>query len=173
MGVESAGIGQDPGVAAAEGIFLEADAGVFNAGNYPVRANAHERDNRGTPTFDFGFKPLASGAKFVLGEFIRTRSSALDHVGYPEFKIEKERSFKRGKEPRRKATAVERGPEAVTGPAEMAADSGRVQARIDASEKDDEVFGDKIRDELVMRGKDLSFGGLPGRGQCPFHMAAS
>jgi hypothetical protein len=31
VGVEAAGVGEDPGVAAAEGVLLEADAGIFDA----------------------------------------------------------------------------------------------------------------------------------------------
>ena len=54
----------------------------------------------------------------------------------------------------------------------MAADGGGVEAGVDAGEEDDEVFGDEIRDELVVRGEELGFGGFPGGGQCPIHRAA-
>ena len=70
VGVEAAGVGEDPGVAAAEGVFLEADAGVFDAGDDAVGADADEGDDGGAPAFDFGFETLAAGAKFVVGEFI-------------------------------------------------------------------------------------------------------
>ena len=32
-------------------------------------------------------------------------------------------------------------------------------------------LGDEIRDELVVRGEELGFGGFPGGGQCPIHNA--
>ena len=70
VGVEAAGVGQDPGVAAAEEILLQADAGVFDAGDDAVGADADEGDDGGAPAFDFGFETLATGAKFVVGEFI-------------------------------------------------------------------------------------------------------
>ena len=54
----------------------------------------------------------------------------------------------------------------------MAADGGGVEAGIDAGEEDDEVFGDEIRDALVVRGEELGFGGFPRSGQCPIHRAA-
>jgi hypothetical protein len=55
----------------------------------------------------------------------------------------------------------------------VAADGGGVEAGVDAGEKDDKVFGDEIRDDLVVRGQELGFGGFPGSGQCPIHTAAS
>ena len=70
MGVEAAGIGQDPGVAAAEGVLLEADAGVFHARDDAVRADADEGDDRRAPAFDFGCEAFAAGAKLVVREFI-------------------------------------------------------------------------------------------------------
>ena len=94
VGVEAAGVGEDPGVAAAEGVLLQADAGVFDAGNNAAGANADEGDNRGAPAFDFGFEAPAAGAKFVVGEFIGAGGGALDDVGDAEFEVEKEGSFK-------------------------------------------------------------------------------
>src|SRR5580698_4027500 len=70
VGVEAAGVGEDPGVAAAEGGLLEADAGVFDVGDDAVGADADEGDDRGAPAFDFGLEALAAGANFVVGEFI-------------------------------------------------------------------------------------------------------
>ena len=64
---------------------------------------------------------------------------------------------------------MEGGPEAVAGAAEVVADGGGVEAGVDAGEEDDEVFGDEIRDELVVRGEELGFGGFPRGGQCPIH----
>ena len=54
VGVEAAGVGEDPGVAAAEGGILEADAGVFDAGDDAVGTDADEGDDGGAPAFDFG-----------------------------------------------------------------------------------------------------------------------
>src|SRR6476469_466082 len=72
VGVEAAGVGEDPGVAAAEGGLLEADAGVFDAGDDAVGADADKGDDGGAPAFDFDLEALAAGAKFVGGEFIGT-----------------------------------------------------------------------------------------------------
>ena len=47
----------------------------------------------------------------------------------------------------------------------MAAAGGGVQAGVDASEEDDEVFSDEVRDALVVRGEELGFGvGFQGVG---------
>ena len=94
VGVEAAGVGEDPGVAAAEGVLLEADAGVFDAGDDAVGADADEGDDGGAPAFDFGFEALAAGAKFVVGEFIGAGGGAFDDVGDAEFEVEKEDSSK-------------------------------------------------------------------------------
>jgi hypothetical protein len=146
VGVEAAGVGEDPSVATTEGVFLEADSGIFDAGNDAVGADADEGDDGGAPTFNFGCEALAAGAKFVVREFIGAGGGALDDVGDAEFQAEKEGSFKGGKVARGEAAAVEGGPEAVAGAAEVAADGGGVEPRVDAGEEDDEVFGDEIRD---------------------------
>ena len=91
----------------------------------------------------------------------------------PNLRSRRRSTFKGGEEARREAAAVEGGPEAVAGAAEVAADGGGVEAGVDAGEEDDEVFGDEIRDALVVRGEELGFGGFPGGGQCPIHRAAS
>ena len=100
VGVEAAGVGEDPGVAAAEGVLLEADAGVFDAGDDAVGADADEGDDGGAPAFDFGFEALAAGAKFVVGEFIGAGGGAFDDVGDAEFEVEKERSLSKGEKRR-------------------------------------------------------------------------
>jgi hypothetical protein len=173
VGVEAAGIGEDPGVAAAEGGLLETDAGVFDAGNDAIGTDADEGDDGGAPSFDFGLEALAAGAKFVVCEFSGAGGGAFDDIGDAEVEVEKEGFFKGGEEARGEAACVEGGPEAVAGAAEVVADGGGVEAGIDADEEDDEVFGGKIRDDPVVRGEDLGFGGFPGSGQCPIHRAAS
>ena len=94
VGVKSAGVGEDPGVAAAEGGLLESDASVFDAGDNAIGADADEGDDGGAPAFDFGFQALAAGAKFVVGEFISAGGGAIDDVGDAEVEVEKERAFK-------------------------------------------------------------------------------
>ena len=89
VGVEAAGVGEDPGVAAAEGFLLEGDAGVFDAGDDAVRSDADEGDDGGAPAFDFGFEALAAGAKFAVGKFIGAGGGALDDVGDAELEVEK------------------------------------------------------------------------------------
>jgi hypothetical protein len=68
---------------------------------------------------------------------------------------------------------VEGGPETVAGAAEVTADGGCLEARVNAGEENDEVFDGEIRDELVVRGEELGFGGFPGGEQCPIHRVAS
>jgi hypothetical protein len=169
--VESAGVGQNPGVTAAEERLLEADVGIFDAGDDAVGVDADEGDNRRAPAFDFGFKDLSTGAKLVIGEFISAGGGAIDEVGDAEFEIEKEGFFKGREESRGEAAAVEGGPEAVAGSAEVAADGGGVEAGVDAGEENDEVFGDEIGNELIVRGEDLGFGWFPGGGQCSSYRA--
>ena len=61
VGVEAAGVGEDPGVAAAERGLLEADAGVFDAGDDAEGADADEGDDGGAPAFDFGLETPDAG----------------------------------------------------------------------------------------------------------------
>lgn len=162
VGVKAAGVWENPGETAAIMNLLEADAGVFNAGNDTVGTNANEGDDGGAPAFDFNFETLSAGTKFVVGQFIGTSCRAFDDVSDAEFKIKEEALFKGGKGPRREATAMESRPEAVTRAAEMVADGGGVESGVDAGEEDDEVFGGEIWDEFVVRGEELGFGGFPG-----------
>ncbi|HEX4056567.1 MAG TPA: hypothetical protein VHX86_20080 [Tepidisphaeraceae bacterium] len=165
VGVKSAGVGENPGVAAAEEGILEADAGVFDTGDDAVGVNADKGDDGRAPASDFGLEALAAGAKFVVGEFISAGGGAFDDVGDPKPEVEKKGFFKGGEEARSESAAVKGGPEAIARAAEVAADGGGVEAGIDAGEEDDEVFGDEIRDDLVVRGEDLRFTGFPGSGQ--------
>ena len=169
VGVDTAGIGEDPGVAAAEGDLLEADAGVLDAGDDAVGTDADEGDDGGTPAFDFGFEALAAGAKFVVGQFIGASGGAFDDVGDAKFEVEKEGILKRGEEAWREAAIVKGGPKTVAGAAEVPADGGRVKAGVDTGEQNNEVFRDEIRDALVACGEKLHFGGFPRGGQCPIH----
>ena len=169
VGVEAAGVGEDPGVAAAEWDLLEADAGVINAGDDAVGTDPDEGDDCGAPAFDFGFEALAAGAKFFVGKFICAGGGAFDDVGDADFEVENEGILKGGEETRSEATAVEGGPEAVARAAEVTADGGCVEARVYAGEEYNEVFSDEIRDELVARGEELGLGWFPGGGRCPIH----
>jgi hypothetical protein len=156
-------------MAATEWDLLEADVGIVVAGDDAIRADADERDDGGAPAFDFGFEALSAGAKFVVGKFIGTSGGTFDDVGDAEFQIEKEGILKRREEAWREAAIVESGPEAIAGAAEVPADGGCIKAGVDAGEENNEVFGDKIRDDLGARREKLGFGGFPGYGQRPIH----
>ncbi|MDB5340857.1 MAG: hypothetical protein JWN70_6476 [Planctomycetaceae bacterium] len=67
VGVQAAGIRENPRVAAAESGKLDADAGFFVARDNSVWTNADEGDDGGVPAFDFCFEALAASAKFVVG----------------------------------------------------------------------------------------------------------
>ena len=73
---------------------MEADAGVFYAGDDAVGSNADEGDDGGAPALDLGFEALAAGAKFVVGELIGAGGGAFDNVGDAEFEVQKQGSFK-------------------------------------------------------------------------------
>ena len=88
VGIEAAGVGQDPGVAAAEQRFLETNTGVFYAGDNAVGADADEGDDGRTPAFDFGLEPPAAGAKFIIRQFIGTGGGAFHDVGDAELEVE-------------------------------------------------------------------------------------
>jgi hypothetical protein len=61
------------------------------------------------------------------------------------------------KQPRRKAGAVKRGPEAISGTREVVAGGGRIQAGVDAAEQDLQAGRDDVPQAFAgSRGK-LSF----------------
>jgi hypothetical protein len=94
VGVETAWVGEHPGVPAAERIRLEAHASVFDAGDDPIGADSNERDHRRLPAFDFSFETPAASAKFVVGEFISPSGGPPYDVRDTESKVEKKRLFK-------------------------------------------------------------------------------
>ena len=106
VGIEAAGVGQNPGLTAAEEGLLQADAGVFDTGDDPVGVDADEGDNGWAPAFDFGFKALTANAKLVVGEFVGAGGGAFDDVGDAEPEVEEKISLKGGKEARREAAGV-------------------------------------------------------------------
>ena len=63
---------------------------------------------------------------------------------------------------------MECGPEAVAGAAEVAADRGGVEARVDAGKEDDQVVGDEIRDGLVGAARSWALVGFQGVGNVRF-----
>jgi len=171
--VESTGVGKNPGVAVAEAILLEADARIFLARDDTVGTDADECDDSRAPAFDFDFEAHATGAKLVVSEFIGAGGRTFDDVRDAEFEVEQEGFFKGREKARREAATMEGGPEAISRPAEVVADRSGVEAGIDADKEDNEVFGDEIRDGFVVRGEDLSFGGLPRGRNYPIHLAES
>ena len=54
VGIQAAGVGKNPSVAASEQRLLQADAGVFNSGDDAVRVNAEKGDDGRAPASDFG-----------------------------------------------------------------------------------------------------------------------
>ena len=94
VGVEATGVGKNPSVAVAEKVLLEADAGVFDTGDNAVGVNADKGDDGRAPASDFGLETPAAGTKFVIGEFIRASSGALDDVGDAELEVKKKGSLR-------------------------------------------------------------------------------
>lgn len=148
---------------------MQADTGIFVAGDYAVRTNADEGDDGGAPTFNFGFKALTAGAKFADRKFIGASGGAFDDVSDAKFEVEQEGALKRSEEAWSETAVVESGPEAVARAAEVSADGGCIEAGVDAGEENDEVFGDEIRDALVDRCKELGFRGFPKNRRWLFH----
>ena len=90
MGVEAAGVGENPGVAATEKLLLKADAGVLVAGDDAVRTDAEEGDDGGSPAFDLRLEAPAAGSKLVVGQSIGADVGEIDEVHDSEFEIEKQ-----------------------------------------------------------------------------------
>jgi hypothetical protein len=152
-------------VAAAKERLLQADAGVFDARDNPVRANADKGNDSGPQAFDFGLQTLAAGAQFVGRKFIGARGGAFDDVRDAEFEFEQQWLFEWRVESRGEAATMQGRPKAISGTAEVMADGGCVEPWIYPSKQHDQVLSDEIRNELVVRGEKLSFRRLPGSGQ--------
>lgn len=88
VGVQATGVGQNPGVAAAEQLLLDADTGALHSGHNAVGADTDEGNDGWAPAFDFGFQSLAASAQFVVGEFIGSRGGAFHNIRDPQFEVE-------------------------------------------------------------------------------------
>ena len=94
VGVEAARVGKDPGVAAPERDLLQADTGVFIAGDNAVGTDANEGDDGGVPAFDFGFEALAAGTKFVDRKFIGASGCAETMLVMPNLRSSRSEASK-------------------------------------------------------------------------------
>jgi hypothetical protein len=149
-------------VTAAEEILLETDASIFDTGDDAIVAEPDESSDGGAPAFDLGSESLTTLTDFVVGKFVSTCGRAPHNIRDTEVEIEKQGTFKRREETRRKSAGVNRGPKAVPRPTEMATNGGGVEARVDANEQNDQVFRDKIGDTLVVCSEELRLRGFPG-----------
>lgn len=164
VGVQTAGVREHPRVAAAERGELQADSGFFVARDNAVGTDADEGHDGRAPEFDLRLETLATGAKFTVSQFISARCGAFDDVRDAQLQVKQQGFFKGREEARREAATMQSRPEAVAWAAEVMANGGGIETGIDADEEDNEIFGGDIRDDFVMRGQDLGFGGLPRSG---------
>ena len=155
MGVQAAGIREHPGVTAAEGLVLKADAGILVAGDNAIRPDANKGDDGGSPAFDFRLEALTAGSQFVARQLIGAGGCALDDVRDAELEVEKQCFFKRRKESWRKAAAVQGRPKAIAGPTKVMADGRGVKAGVDPAEQHAQPRRDYVGDGLVARREEL------------------
>lgn len=87
VSIETAGVREDPSMAAAKRLLLQPNAGIFHTGDDAVRADPDKGNHRRPPTFDFGRKPPAAGPKLLVRELIGPRRGAGHHVGNAIFEI--------------------------------------------------------------------------------------
>ena len=134
IGIESARIGKNPNLGAADSFRLFADADASVAECILIRTNAEDSDDARAIPADLRCQAVGTGAQFLFHELRGVGRGAVDEIGDAVAVFQQLALFVRRKQSRREAGFVQRGPEAIAGAGEMVAHRARIKSRVDADE---------------------------------------
>jgi hypothetical protein len=144
VGVESAGIGQDPKRGGLQPLRLKPEACTRPVEGEAVRADADHRYASGPKARHLPRKRLAPGPELVSGELGGRDGRAGDQVGDSDTLAQQEPLLPGLEQPAGEAGGVERRPEAVARSGEVVAGGRGVEPGVDAAEEDPEIGRDQI-----------------------------
>jgi hypothetical protein len=127
----------------------------------PIGGDSQEGDDRWTKVVEFPLQDEAPFGELLGRQFLGRGGRAADEIGDPDSEIEQRPFLERREQSRRESRGLERRPEPVSGPGEMMAHRGRVEARIDPAKEENQARGDQVRDRPAMRRRDLVSCWLP------------
>ena len=163
VGVEAARVGQDPQAARAETLGLRTDHGLRVDRRRSRYAETPRMAMTGRSIALRGLEEAAAAVADLVGsELGGGRGRAVDEVGDAEAGLEHGVAVPGRQESIGEARGVERRPEAVARPGEMAPGGARVAARVDAAEEDAQVRGDEVGDGQAVGGREFGGRRAPG-----------
>ena len=165
MGVEAAGVGEDPEPRRLNGFTLRAELGEWTIKGDPIARDADNCGDRGLKAAYFFRQHFDAGAQFLGIQFIGSGCRAADEIGDSVAIFQQPIPLPWREQSVGESAGEERGPEAIARPAEMMADGGGVEAGIDADEQHLQVWRDQIRHRLARGGDQIGFGGFLGSGR--------
>src|SRR3954464_2217425 len=113
IGIESAGIGQDPQLGTLQPLRLPAHRRARALERLAVRSNPHHSDGAGMKPTHFAQEPSAAGAEFVRRELVGGRGRASNQVGDSDPVLKEKLLLPGSEQSGGEAAGVESGPEAI------------------------------------------------------------
>ena len=155
MGVQAAGIGEQPDLGLPELFFLGTDIDVWPTKRDAIGGDTENREHFGLVSTDLPSEGAAAALEFFLGEFIGSHGRSSDHVRDAVAQLEEFGVFTRLEDAGGKAAIVQGGPKSVSWAGEVVSRPGRVESRVDATEQDIQVVIDDIRDFPIDGGQEF------------------
>jgi hypothetical protein len=158
IGVEPAGIGQDPHHGVVQPLRLKAERRSRALEGKTVGADPDHCHRARSKAADLPEEPPLSGPQLIRRELGRGCRRARHQVGDPNAILEEKFLLPGLQEPAGKAAGVESGPEPIARPGEMMAGGGGVESGIDAREEDAKAGRDQVGHPEVDRRGELRLG---------------
>jgi hypothetical protein len=123
-----------------------------------IGTNAKDREYLWSVTLDSFREMFGAEAKFIFGEFVRTRGGTRDDIRDTKTQLQKLSILIRSVETVGKTRAKERLPKSITWTSKVMPDGTRIQARVDSTKKHIEIWGNDVCDDLSRGSRELLFG---------------
>src|SRR5215471_9882885 len=149
--VEPAGIGKDPDRRLSDGVRLRTGESPRVPERRSIGADPEHGQHLRTVTDEQLTQSVAAAAQLLRAQLVGPCGGTRRQVGAAEPVARQQSVLVRREQPIGEARAVQRRPEAVARTREVVANSGRVEAGIDAAEEDSQTRRDDVRDARVPR----------------------
>lgn len=155
IGVESAGIRQNPQSRFTDSLDLRTNRRVRSVEARPIGAKAENSDQSRRILANLSDQGTSAGSILFIAELRCRRRCTAYQVGNSVSGLEQLVVLPWSEKTFREARPVERRPEAITGSPEVQACCAGVETRVDADEEDSKIGPDQVRDAFPIRALQL------------------
>jgi hypothetical protein len=120
-----------------------------------VGAEAYEDDRARPIPAHLRRQALCAADELAGRQLVGCSGRAIDEVGEAAAMAQQPAILRRVEKARREAGTVQGGPEPVAGPREVKAGRGRIEARVDAAEEDDQARREDVAQALAARPREI------------------